>query len=279
MEWVYLNDQLVKTSEATISIDDRGFLFGLSVYESIPLFSAKPFCLDEHVSRLNNGLNQLELGFNVKTAWLSDVIQTLCAENKVTGDAKCYVQVTAGNCKERNYHPDYHAPTILVRLYAWEQHALPHHAITVEDNRYKYCQTKSNSLLAHAIAGRKAYQANAAEAIFILNGYVQECTTSNIFIVKNEQLFTPSSQEQLVAGVTRGWVIQYAKENGLAIESCSVSLEALYSADEVFITASYKGIHPIFTVDQKTIGNGRVGLITETIMAKYAQAQHPNNRH
>lgn len=279
MQWVFLNDELVQAERATISIDDRGFLFGLSVYESIPVLSSTPFLLEEHVKRLNKGIEQLALDFKIDKDWLANVIETLCIENHVFGDAKCYIQVTAGNCEERNYHPSLNRPTVLVRLYAWQPLDIPHSAITVKDTRYQHCQTKSNSLLAHALAGRKAHEAHAAEAIFIRDGFVQECTTSNIFIVKDHVLYTPSADQQLVAGVTRDWVIEYAQKSKRAIQETRISVEALYDADEVFITASYKGIHPIHTIDDKTILTGHTGPVTQQLITAYANSQHQDHRH
>ena len=126
------------------------------------------------------------------------------------------------------------------------------------------CHIKSTSLLANVIAAKNAANQGCCEALFKSDdGYIHEGTSSNVFIVSDEQIITPPTSNKLLNGVTRQVVLQIAKDNHFNYKEDHISIQDLYSADECFTTSTYKKIHPITSIDNQIIGNGKHGRVTK----------------
>ena len=276
---VYDNGQFKHLNDVHIHINDRGFLYGHSVYESICITNSQPFLFEEHYLRLRQGLKKMGISETLSSSDLLSIIETLCETNQVTSDAKCYIQITAGDTEERNY-THFGSPNVIVRLYEWKKTPITNYkAILIEDLRWGLCHVKSNSLAYNAIAGKKAHEANAIEVIFIRDEFVQECSTSNIFICQEDKLYTPDSSQQFLHGITRQWVLDHAREMNIEVIEKPIHVDELYHADEVFITASYKGVHPIMRINDKIINQERIGTITKILQEAYLHACHSISTH
>ena len=268
---IYYNGQFKNIDDVNISINDRGYLYGHSVYESISIINQKALLLPEHFNRLSSGLHALGIKNPLTLTSLEAIIQELCDVNDNQKYIKCYLQITAGDTSERNYS-NFSTPNVLVRFYEWNKNENNNFkAIIVDDKRWGLCHVKSNSLAYNALAGKMASEQNAIEAIFIKDYFVQECSTSNLFICLNNTLYTPKTSEQLLHGVTREWVINCAKRHDIHTVEKKIHLDELLYADEVFITASYKGVHPITMINDKIINNNNVGEITQRLQEYYNQ--------
>lgn len=268
---VFYNGQYKNIKDVHISINDRGFLYGHSIYESISIVDQKPLLLKEHFKRLSNGLFALGIENTLTLTTLKDIIGHLCNENDQQKFIKCYIQITAGETLERNYS-NFSKPNVLIRFYAWNKlESNNHKAILIDDKRWGLCHIKSNSLAYNALAGKTASEQNAIEAIFIKENFIQECSTSNLFICINNTLYTPSISEQLLHGITRQWVINCAKKLKINVIEKKIHLDELLYADEVFITASYKGVHPITKINDKIINHDEIGEITKLLQENYNQ--------
>ena len=274
---VYHNGRFKKTNDVHISINDRGFLYGHSVYESICIIDNHLLLFDEHVNRLYEGLKQLSIPIKLSKESLKKNIKKLCEINGVTSHAKCYIQITAGDTIERNYS-DFGQPNIIIRLYEWQRKEINNHkVILIDDLRWGLCHVKSNSLAYNALAGKRAHEQNAIEVIFIRDNFVQECSTSNIFICQENKVYTPDKSQQFLHGVTRQWVIDQAQKLNINVIEKPIHIDELYHADEVFITASYKGIHPITSINDKIINQHKIGTITKKLKEAYHHACHKIN--
>lgn len=268
---VYYNGEYKHLNDVHISINDRGFLYGHSIYESISIVNQKPILLNEHFTRLNNGLSTLGISNPISIEVLESIINHLCELNESETYIKCYIQITAGSTLERNYS-HFDTPNVLIRFYPWEKRENKNYkAILVDDKRWGLCHVKSNSLAYNALAGKMASEQNAIEAIFVKDNFIQECTTSNLFIVVNNVLYTPDIDQQLLHGVTRQWVIDCAKNLNINVIEKKIHIDELLYADEVFISASFKGVHPIIIINDKIINNHNVGTITTTLQKHYNQ--------
>lgn len=266
---VYHNGHYKKINDVNIGINDRGFLYGHSVYESIAIFNGNALFLEEHFSRLAHGLNALDIPNTFDCKKIKEIIDDLCKRNNIQENVKCYIQITAGDTELRNY-TDFGTPNIIIRFYEWNtKQSLSHKAILMDDLRWGLCHVKSNSLAYNAIAGKKASLNQAVEVIFIKDNYVQECSTSNVFICQENTIYTPDNSQQLLPGVTRQWVINNASTLGIDVVQRKIHIDELIHADEVFITASYKGIHPITSINGKAINQNKIGNITLKIQENY----------
>ena len=105
-------------------------------------------------------------------------------------------------------------------------------------------------------------------------GFVAEGSGENIFIVKNGALFTPPSYASLLPGITRHSVIKLAEQLGLRVESHRIPREALYVADEIFMTGTAAEITPVTLVDRMTVGTGKRGAITEKLQNSFFDIVH-----
>ena len=267
-EFCFVNGKFINTKEATISLDDRAFLFGAGIYESIAVENGLTFLLENHLDRLDLNLSLVGIKNPYsKKEWIR-IVNDLISKNHIL-KAKCYIQVTDGTNINRS-HGNFGTPNTHVKLYPWNETKLSNKAITVVDQRWGMCHIKSTSLLANVIAAKNAAKQGCCEAIFKSNdGHIYEGTSSNVFIVSKEQIITPPTSNKLLNGVTRQVVLQIAQENGLNYKEDQINIQDLYSADECFTTSSYKKIHPITSIDNHTIGNGQYGRITKMIDQLY----------
>jgi D-alanine transaminase len=137
--------------------------------------------------------------------------------------------------------------------------------ITVPDERWGRCNIKTVQLLANCIAKEKAKKAGAFEAIFYKDDGVTEGSSSNVFIVKDNKLLTHPADNKILNGITRGLVLEMARENNIQYAEEVFTVNNLFDADEVFLTGTTTEIMPVIKVDGKIIGDGLPGSLTRTI--------------
>jgi len=267
MSTVYLNGQFLPIEAAHISPLDRGFLFGDGVYEVISVYQGKLFHAQEHLDRLNRSLDAIRLSSPFqKDQWLS-LIHELLQRNQITHQTKSiYLQITRGTDTKRDHlFPSADtAPTVFIFLMdlhppGYEKLQQGFKAITYPDHRWDCCHIKSILLLPNILASQTAKDNQATEALLIRNGYVLEGASSNVFIVKNNVLQTPPLGKFILGGVIRDIVLELAKQNHIQTQETSITQEALFDADEVWVTSSTREIMPIIDIDHQQIGTGKSG--------------------
>lgn len=276
MNIVYLNGEYIPQKNATVSIMDRGFLFGDGIYEVIPVFNEKFFGFDEHMERMEKSLHAIQIkNPHTHQEW-KIIFETLLAKNKkTTGNHSCYCQVTRGADVSRNHtFPDHLKPTVVAFITSFKSHTISEcekgfSAITSDDTRHRNCFIKAINLLPNILQMQKAKSVGAIESILIRNNEVVECTSSNIFIVKNNQLMTPPLSHNILSGITRGLIIQLAKENNIVCIETKITPSMLKNADEIWVTGSIKEICPIVNVDGQMIGDGKVGAVWKKMVSLY----------
>ena len=278
MSIVYLNGQYLPKEQATISVMDRGFLFGDGIYEGFPVYQGNVFCIDEHLNRLQKSLSAINITLDIDHEQWKDIFQTLIEKNpRGDHDQAIYMQITRGAADKRThaYPPDI-KPTIFICVsdyHAANQESVYQgfKAITFPDIRWHNCYIKSINLLPNILASQQAIANDAKDAIFIRDGYVIEAASSNVFIVKNNTILTPPLSHYMLPGITRDLMIQLAMDNHLACEQTLISEDQLRDADEIWLTGSLKEVCPITTLDDQTIGNGQAGPITRQMLDIYNQ--------
>lgn len=278
-QWVFLNHQFVPTEQATISIMDRGLLFGDSVYEVVPYYAGKPLHLDEHLQRLQESLTAIRcLPDNLpsKEGFVSLIKELLQKNDQCQSSALIYIQITRGVEQTRSHAlPDNPTPTIIMFLLPFEP---PHidklakglSAITMLDQRWAMCHIKTTALLGNLMLLDQAHQQHVNEGIFIRDGYITESTSSNIFIVQNETVLTPVADHSILNGITRRLIIDLVQQAGFEMKVQPISESQLLQADEIWLTSASKEITPVLNVNHKPVGEGYPGLIWQQ-MIKYYQ--------
>lgn len=276
MPIIYLNGKFIPQEEAKISVMDRGFLFGDGVYEVIPVYNGHMVGLQEHLDRLKHSLNMIQMLPPLSDQEWKSIFETLLEKNnKTTGIQSIYLQITRGPEETRRHVlPETYTPTIVAfltppRSRSREELEKGFSAITLDDTRRQDCHIKAINLLPNILLYEQARRVGAAEAILIRNGEALEGTSSNLFIVIDNTIVTPPLSPMILGGVTRELVISLAKENNIPIEEKTITEKMLYTASEVWVTGSSKEIFPITTLNQKPVGNGKVGPMWHKLFDLY----------
>ncbi|QLG88573.1 D-amino acid aminotransferase [Chitinibacter bivalviorum] len=271
----YLNGQFAPLNELNISVMDRGFLFGDGVYEMIPVYSRRPFRLDEHLARLTNSLAAIQLCNPYTQAQWRALVLDLVAKQSFA-DQSVYVQVTRGVAYPRNhaFPAGETVPTVFaladpLELPPARAYELGVAAVTTRDLRWQRCDIKAISLLANVLAKQQAVEAGAAETIMLRDGLMIEGAASNIFIVQQGVIYAPQTGEHMLAGITYELVIELAQSHGLPLVLGEVSEAMLRNADEVWLTSSSKEILPIVQLDGRVVGKGVPGPIYQAMISFY----------
>lgn len=260
----YLNGDYVALRDARISPLDRGFLFGDSVYEVLPVFGGRMFLFREHFDRLARSLREIRIeNPHTHDEWRV-ILEQLIARNGAS-DSYVYVQVSRGAEYGRNHafpvvavKPTVFAMASPLPVFTDAQRAAGLSAITVEDFRWGRCDIKSTALLANVLMKQQAADAGANEAIIVRDGQVMEGSSTSVFIVKNGVLSTPPNSHRILPGTTRDAALSLAT-NVMPVEIRSFSVDELRAADEVWISAATRDVLPVTRVDGAPVGTGRPG--------------------
>jgi len=274
MSQVYLNGTFGPLAAAQVSVMDRGFLFGDGVYEVIPVYSRRPFRLDEHLARLQKSLDGIRLANPHDTnEWKAIVGRVI--EGADWDDQSCYLQVTRGPMAQRNHaFPKVVTPTVLVMSEALvtpppEQRAQGVVAVSAADFRWLRCDLKATSLLANCLLRQLAVDAGCAETVLLRDGFLSEGAASNIFAVKDGCLLAPTKNHLMLPGITYDVVLELAAANGLRCEVRDVLEAEVRAADELWLSSSTKEVLPIVALDGHPVGNGRPGPLFAAMYGWY----------
>ncbi len=278
---VYINGKFYEKSEAKISVFDHGLLYGDGVFEGIRSYNHLVFKLREHIDRLFESAQSIMLEIPLtKEQLIKAVILTLKGNN--LKDAYIRLVVTRGEgdlgldprkCKG-------HATTIIITdkiaLYPEKFYKEGLKIITVPTIRNLpealNPQIKSLNYLNNILAKIEAVNAGCDEAIMLDSlGYVAECTGDNIFIAKRNQLYTPPQCMGTLRGITRDTVLEIARKSKIPVHEHVITRHEVYISDECFLTGTAAEIIPVVMVDGRTIGTGKPGKLTLSLMKKFKE--------
>tara|TARA_R110000782_G_scaffold247075_1_gene333768 strand:- start:3893 stop:4732 length:840 start_codon:yes stop_codon:yes gene_type:complete len=270
MTTVYLNGEYKPLAEASIGVLDRGFTFGDGVYEVIPVFNRTIFRFDEHMQRLENSLDAIFMENPHSSAeWLA-IFEKLI-ETVEHSEQSIYLQITRG-ASERDHDLSLaDNPTIFVmsRAIAKKDLSVGIKAITHDDIRWQYCDIKAITLLPSVLLRHKAKLQGAKEAILIREGYITEGAASNVFICRNDEIFTPPKNKHVLPGITRDLVVEILASHKISYFEAMFTEEELLSADEIWITSSTWEIVPVTQLNNAPVGTGEVGPLWKAVNQLY----------
>ncbi|MEQ8232853.1 MAG: aminotransferase class IV [Gammaproteobacteria bacterium] len=277
MSICYLNGTWLELAEARVSVLDRGFIFGDGVYEVIPAPAGRPFGLAEHLERLARSLHATSIAAPMSAAAWAELILELIRRNG-GGDVAIYLQVTRGVAERDHAFPPGVAPTVfaMCKPLPVAQGLVCVSAITLPDNRWARCDIKSTSLLANVLLRNVAVRRGCYEALLVRDGCLTEGAASNVFVVHGGRVRTPPLGPTLLAGVTRGLLIDALHAAGGAVEECAVGADELVEADEIWVTSSSRDLLCVSVLDGKKVGDGehypRAAAALDALAARRARA-------
>ena len=277
-----INGDFIDESEAKVSIFDHGFLFGDSIYEVVRTVQGKLFGAHQHLKRLHASAK----GIGLKLPLNDDQAISLLREmhkRKPGSESYLRIIITRG-VGELDLHPaSCPKPNIIgiaKPLPQWPADAYSEGArvILADVRRNPKTATdpaiKSGNYLNNVLAIVEARAAGAAEAIMLnVEGHVTEATTSNVFMVQGNQLHTPDLGEGLLAGVTRGFLLELARKLRIKTVERAISAEELLAADEVFITSSTRDIMPVASIGEHRVKQSP-GTLTRRLMKAFEEVLH-----
>ncbi len=259
---VYLNGDYLPLFEAKVSVLDRGFLFGDGVYEVIPSYSGRLFKLQDHLDRLQKSLARIRLQLNYSTTQWLEILTPLLDKSK---DQYIYLQITRGVAAKRDHaFPTDPTPTIFAMcsdLQPFPGVKSGIKALTMDDSRWELCNVKATTLLANILLRQEAIEKGASEAILYKKDYVTEGAASNLFAVINNILMTPKNTTEILPGITRQVILELARRHHIPASEDVISLQALKTASEIWVTSSTREIVPVVELDSEKVGDGKPGVI------------------
>ena len=272
---VYLNGAYMPLAEARIPVLDRGFIFGDGVYEFIPVYSRKPFRIDEHLGRLQASLDSIRL-LNplAQEAWRENIATLITAQD--FDDQAVYIQVTRGVAPRDSAFPTDAVATVFMMVNPLltptpAVKASGVCAITAVDNRWLRCDIKAVSLLPNVLLRQAAVDAGCAETVLLRDGFLSEGTATNIFVVKAGVLLAPPKSNLMLPGITYDVVLELAAQHGVAHQVRPISEAEVRAADEIWMTSSPKEVLAIVQLDGQKVGNGLPGPLALQMDAYYQQ--------
>ncbi len=279
MSRLVLIDGVSTPSErAQVSVYDRGFLYGDSVFETIRTYGGRLFALAEHIDRLARSASSVGIQLPVSTEQLAE--ETLRAVREA-GNAESYarVMITRGSGPVDLDTASAEQPLRVVMVQPLTTPPVEYYrdgilVRCIETVRASDAagSAKLGNYLASALALRLARDAGAAEALVVnRDGLVVEGPTSNVFLVKQGTIVTPPLEIGVLPGITRAIVIELAGELGLAVDFAAYPAERVVESDEIFLTSSIREVIPVVQVDDTVIGDGKPGRITGLLHRAFRQ--------
>lgn len=276
MNIVYLNGKFVALEDAKVSVLDRGFLFADSVYEVMPVYAGHLFQFEQHLTRLEQSLAAISLKLDTRREKWRAICEELIHKN--SGDnLLIYWQITRGVAQSRNHllpaniKPTVYLSTSELPSFRQASDIKGISVITAEDIRWQRCDIKTTALLANCLLQQMALESGADDTILVRKGKALEASASNFFMVKEGVLITPPLSKQLLAGVTRDFVLHLAEKLAIPVEQRDVFEAELATADEIWLTSSSKEITPVIRLNGDIIGQGECGPMWQQMFAQFQQ--------
>jgi branched-chain amino acid aminotransferase len=278
---IWIDGNLVDKENAKISVFDHGLLYGDGVFEGVRAYNGRVFRLREHLDRLFSSAHviMLSIGLSKKELEIA-TIETLRA-NKLK-DAYIRLVVTRG-IGDLGLDPrKCLKPTVIIiadkiKLYPEEVYTQGLELITAATKRsspdsLSPC-VKSLNYLNNILAKIECFRANVPEAIMLNSqGHVAECSGDNIFILRDNTLITPPTWEGALEGITRGAVMELAKNKlKLLVREDIFTQYHVYTADECFLTGTAAEVIPVVKVDGRLIGDGKPGKVTAKLVKEFRE--------
>lgn len=279
---VNVNGRITSECEALISVFDHGFLYGEGIYETMRTYHGRPFLFDRHMRRLRRSASMIDLALPFSDEELARQIRETQTAAALGGEAYIRVLVTRG-VGELTY--DLKAtpnPSIVIIVKPQvdppaETYEKGVRVVIVDVVRNHPASVnpmiKSNNLMNSALAMQQALRSNAFEGVMRnYLGELTECTTSNLFIVKNNAALTPPLEAGLLPGITREFLFDIGKEVGVSVAEKTLRDDDLFGADEAFLTSTTRELVPIVMVNDHAIAGAKPGPVTWRLLNAFRRA-------
>ncbi len=274
MAKVFLNDKIIDDTEAHLSVSDSGFLYGMGLFETMRCTGGKVFALDDHLARLFWSAKELAINNPYSKEYVADAVEQVLAANNLA-DARLRLTLTNGPMAQGGETK----ATLLITATRFEPYPAEYYQKGVGVVLTEFRQNgadptmrhKTTNFFSRLLALNIAHKKKAAEALwFTTDNRLAEGCVSNVFLVKDSALYTPTLDTPVLPGIMRKTVCEIAKAQSIQLVEKDLTIKDLLAADEVFLTNVIMLILPVVTVEAHTVGNDKVGPMTKKLM-KYLE--------
>lgn len=266
----YYQNRFVDINDKVVPIQERGHQFGDGIYEVIRVYGGNLFTFEEHIDRLEQSAEAIELELPYSKEEIHNIVQEGLDRSGIK-EAEIYIQITRGIYNRQHHYPDGPAVFSMTVRHArkidesTKERGID--TIVLDDVRWLNCYIKSLNLLPNVMAKQAAMKQGCAEAILHRDGIVTEGSSSNVFIVKSGTVYTHPATNRILNGITRQKVIEIAEKLRIPVEKVHFDLEMLRSAEEVFMTSTSMEIMPVRKIDEIELPTDR--LITMKLTEEF----------
>lgn len=273
---VYLNGAYERLGDARISVLDRGFIFGDGIYDVVPCYQGKPFCMEDHLARLMRNLRVIE----IETGWeqqdWEQLVLDMLARSGRGSNSIVYIQVTRGPAKRDHAFPAQSEPTIFCMVAPFEppsqaQRTQGLSVVSIEDKRWLNCHIKSTSLLGNVLARQQAVEAGVDEVVQFRDDYLTEGSSTNIWVVRDGVLLAPPRNHLILEGIRYRLIERLAAQCEIDFESRPITRAEVQQADELMLSSATREVLPITLYNAQPVGEGQPGPVFEQLRAAYDQ--------
>ena len=268
------NNQFFHQGETVTTIDNRGLRYGDGLFETMRMHEGKILNADFHFDRFFQGMKMLQFDIpeDYSSEFFIERVNELLLKNSISKNARIRLMIfrSEGNIFDaENNFPNY----ILETFPLSGKIELNENGLTIDvfadakKSCDRFSNLKSNNYLLSVMAGKFAQKNNLDDAI-LLNAFGRICESSiaNIFIIKNNKIYTPPLSEGCVAGVTRRWMIETFSLKNFSIEEKKLSVDDIFEADEIFLTNSIQPIRWVKNFRGKIYGSEKVKEIFRNVI-------------
>jgi len=276
MDTVYFNGKYLPREQVIVSPDDRGFLFGDSVYEVMRWYGGYFFDMEGHLNRLKRSLGEVRIDWPAADSFPEIARELINLNDLGDGCTLIYLQVTRGTAPRAHAFPD---PPVPPTTYAFARRQsidtlTAERGISVdltEDPRWSRCDIKTTALLANILAYQNAREAGHSEVCFVRDDLITEAAHSNIFFVKNDTVYTHPESTRILSGITRRNVIKIASENDIPLIEEALPAGMLPYIHEAFLTNTSGEIVPVVKIGNQPVADGHPGEVTRRLQRLFRE--------
>jgi branched-chain amino acid aminotransferase len=274
MSKVFLNDGLVESSKAKVSVTDAGLLYGMGLFETMRACNGVVFEMDAHLERLLASAKKLSIANTYTREYIAEAVNKTLESNKLK-EARMRLTLTGGPASSdvdepkstllvtatefEPYPPQYYQKGVMVVLCPYKQNA--------SDPAFG---SKTTSYMSRMMGLKFAHKSRAAEAIwFTTDNRLAEGCISNVFLVKDSAIFTPPVKTPVLPGIARKTVMKLAKQSTIRCYEKDLNINDLLDADEVFLTNVIMQVMPVVKVEKHDISDGKVGPVSKELRKRF----------
>ncbi len=275
-EKVFLNHKLVDIEHAHVSVRDSGFLYGAGLFETMRSHNGTVFRLEDHLDRLLSSAEALSVNHAFDREFLRKAVYEVLGANELA-DARLRLTLTNGPITETIEQAE---PTMLVTATHLQRYPSEYYRTGIivvlcpyrQNTTEPICGHKTTNYYPRLLALTLARQKGAAEALwFTTDNRLAEGCISNVFLVKDSVLHTPSLETPVLAGIARKAVCEIADGESIEVAEKDLFISDVLEADEIFVTNVVMEVLPVVNVEKHTVGQGKVGPVTTKLHTRFLQ--------